>query len=328
MQQMNRRALIVATCLLGATGLYAQGLARDSAEIERDLPIEPPGTGTPRRLDLAAAIRALNIPSVSVALIDGGTLDWARVFGRGATADTLYQAASLSKLVTAVAALRLVEQARLALDRDVNEQLTGWRLPDSPLTRGHPVTLRGLLSMTAGIGVPGYVGYAPEQPLPDLVQILDGAPPANSPPVRVESVPGARYAYSGGGYEIVQALIETVTGRSFEGDAGTRPPTARHVPQVQPLPPALVGRAAEGHDASGAPLPGGWRVVPELAAGGLWSTPTDLAKLLIAIARAFRGERPAFLGQATARAMLTRQSVGPYGLGGAVATARVRTSSS
>lgn len=163
MQQMNRRALIVATCLLGATGLYAQGLARDSAEIERDLPIEPPGTGTPRRLDLAAAIRALNIPSVSVALIDGGTLDWARVFGRGATADTLYQAASLSKLVTAVAALRLVEQGRLALDRDVNEQLTGWRL------RGHPVTLRGLLSMTAGIGVPGYVGYAPEQPLPDLV---------------------------------------------------------------------------------------------------------------------------------------------------------------
>ncbi|HEX5847099.1 MAG TPA: hypothetical protein VFY53_12740 [Rhodoplanes sp.] len=69
MQQMNRRALIVATCLPGATGLYAQGLARDSAEIERDLPIEPPGTGTPRRLDLAAAIRALNIPSVSVALI-------------------------------------------------------------------------------------------------------------------------------------------------------------------------------------------------------------------------------------------------------------------
>ncbi|MGZ8330013.1 MAG: serine hydrolase domain-containing protein [Rhodoplanes sp.] len=175
--------------------------------------------------------------------------------------------------------------------------------------------------MTAGIGVPGYVGYAPEQPLPDLVQILDGAPPANSPPVRVESVPGARYAYSGGGYEIVQALIETVTGRSFEAAMQKlvlQPLGMSHSMFVQPLPPALVGRAAEGHDASGAPLPGGWRVVPELAAGGLWSTPTDLAKLLIAIARAFRGERPAFLGQATARAMLTRQSVGPYGLGGAV----------
>ena len=108
MQPMNRRALIVATCLLGATDLYAQGLARDSAEIERDLPIELPGRAR-----------------------------------RGATADALYQAASLSKLVTAVAALRLVEQGGLALDRDVNEQLAGWRLPDSALTRGHPVPCGG-----------------------------------------------------------------------------------------------------------------------------------------------------------------------------------------
>lgn len=320
-QPLNRRAFFVATCLLGATSLYAQGLARDSAEIERDLPIEPPGAGAPQRLDLAAAMQALNIPSVSVALIDGGMLAWARAFGRGATADTLYQAASLSKLVTAVAALRLVDQGRLSLDRDVNDQLTAWRLPASGLTRGHPVTLRGLLSMTAGIGVPGYIGYAPGEPLPGLVQILEGAPPANSPPVRVESVPGVRYAYSGGGYEIVQALIETVTGRAFEAamqDLVLLPLGMSNSMFLQPLPPALAGRAAVGHDAAGAPLPGGWRTVPELAAGGLWSTPTDLAKLLIAIARAFRGEAPAILGQATARAMLTRQGVGPYGLGGAI----------
>lgn len=119
----------------------------------------------------------------------------------------------------------------------------------------------------------------------------------------------------------MQALIETVTGRSFEAamqELVLQPLGMSHSMFVQPLPPALAGRAAEGHDASGAPLPGGWRVVPELAAGGLWSTPTDLAKLLIAIARAFRGELPAFLSEATARAMLTRQSVGPYGLGGAV----------
>ena len=128
---------------------------------------------------------------------------------RGKAADTLYQAASLSKLVIAVAALRLVEQDRLALDRNIDDELTTWRLPDSAFTRGHSVTLRGLLSMTGGIGVPGYIGYAPGQPLPNLIQILDGAPPANSPPVRVEYAPGTRYAYSGGGYEIVQALIET-----------------------------------------------------------------------------------------------------------------------
>jgi len=153
--------------------------------IAHGLVIAPPG-GAPQQLDLPAAMQALHVPSVSVAVIEKGRLGWARAFGTGATAGTLYQAASLSKLVTAVAALRLVEQGRLALDRNVNDELAAWHLPDSTLTRGHPVTLRGLLSMAGGVGVPGYIGYAPGQPLPKLAQILDGAPPANSPPVRIE----------------------------------------------------------------------------------------------------------------------------------------------
>ena len=314
-------AVILAACFAGATSLCAQNSPPEASDIAHGLIVAPPG-GAPRQLDLPAAMQALHIPSVSVAVIERGRLDWARAFGTGATADTLYQAASLSKLVTAVAALRLVEQGRLALDRNVNDELTAWRLPDSALTRGHPVTLRGLLSMTGGVGVPGYIGYAPEQPLPNLIQILDGAPPANSPPVRVEYVPGTRYAYSGGGYEIVQALIETATRRSFAEamqELIFRPLGMTNSTFVQPLPPALARKAAEGHDASGAPLPGGWRVVPELAAGGLWSTPTDLAKLLIAIANAFQGKSTTFLSPAMARTMVTRQGGGPYGLGGAVA---------
>jgi CubicO group peptidase (beta-lactamase class C family) len=69
--------------------------------------------------------------------------------------------------------------------------------------------------MTAGIGVPSYLGYQPGSPLPTLAQILNGTPPAKSPPVRVERIPGSAYVYSGGGYEIVQALIEDVTRLSF-----------------------------------------------------------------------------------------------------------------
>ena len=99
---------------------------------------------------------------------------------------------------------------------DVNDYLTGWRVPENDFTRDHPVTLRQLLSMTAGIGVPGYLGYEPGQKLPTLQQILDGTPPANSPPVRVEAIPGSRYAYSGGGYEIVHALIEATTKMKFQ----------------------------------------------------------------------------------------------------------------
>jgi CubicO group peptidase (beta-lactamase class C family) len=289
-------------------------------EIETGLEIELPGSKIRRTLDLPSALELLKVPSVSVALIDGERLAWAHAWG-AATPDTLYQAASLSKLVTAVAALRLVEAGRLGLDRNVNDDLGIWRAPDNSVTAGHPVTLRGLLSMTAGIGVPGYVGYAPGSPLPDLQQILNGTPPALSAPVRVVAVPGSRYAYSGGGYEIVQALIEAKTGVSFEAalrDLVLRPAGMQHSTFAQPLPASLALQAATGHYGDGRELPGGWRVVPELAAGGLWSTPRDLANLLIEIARAYRGAGSVLLRHETAVEMLTRQNGGPYGLGGSV----------
>ena len=158
--------------LLAAASLCAATSARLNAqpieELQRSLRILPPGAAAAQTLDLTEALRFLHIPSVSVALIEDGKLSWSRTFGTTAT-DRLYQAASLSKLVSAVAALRLVERGALDLDRDVNDDLTDWRVPENDLTRGHPVTLRGLLSMTAGIGVPGYPGYEPDAPLPNSV---------------------------------------------------------------------------------------------------------------------------------------------------------------
>lgn len=312
--------VIAAGAAARRTAAAGEGSDGDPLQIGRDLTIVDPNTGRVERLDIGEALRTLKIPSVSIALIERDELIWRGVRGNGATR-ALYQAASLSKLVTAVAALRLVRQGRLALDRDVDAELVSWHLPASDLTRGHPVTLRGLLSMIGGIGVPGYRGYAPGSPLPSLKQILDGVPPANSLPVRVEYVPGSRYAYSGGGYEIVQALIEDATRRPFAEamqDLVLRPAGMSDSFFDQPLPPALAARAATGHRADGAELPGGWRVMPELAAAGLWSTPTDLAKLLIAIARAFRGGDTRLLARRIATDMLTRQNGGPYGLGGAI----------
>ena len=200
--------------------------------MQRDLEIVLPGAAAGQKLDLAAAMGTLHVGAVDIALIERGRIAWSRHFGQAAS-NTIYQAASLSKLVTAVAALRLVERGVLDLDRNVNDDLIEWRLPDSDLTRGHAVTLRGLLSMTAGIGVPGYLGYAPGEPLPNLRQILDGTPPANSPPVRVEAIPGSRYAYSGGGYEIVQALIEAKTKQRFQDAIENSPVrTGRHDQQL------------------------------------------------------------------------------------------------
>ncbi|MGE3284440.1 MAG: serine hydrolase domain-containing protein [Alphaproteobacteria bacterium] len=183
--------------------------------------------------------------------------------------------------------------------------------------------------MTGGIGVPGYFGYESGSPLPSLVlpslvQILDGAPSANSPPVRVEYIPGSRFFYSGGGYEIVQAIIEDVTQRSFDAaieELVFRPLGMADSRFIQPLPMDVADRAATGHRADGSELPGGWRVVPELAAGGLWSTASDMAKLLVDIGQACRGEGGTLLSHEMALAMLTRQNGGSYGLGAAVAGA-------
>ena len=289
--------------------------------LQHGLDIRAPDGVSAQNVDLAEAMGKLHIPSVDVALIDKGKLAWSHVFGT-APGNAIYQAASLSKLVTAVAALRLVDRGALHLDRNVNDDLSGWRVPENDLTRDHPVTLRALLSMTAGIGVPGYLGYAPGQKLPTLQQILNGVPPANSPPVRVEATPGSRYAYSGGGFEIVQALIEAATKMDFQDalqDLLLRPAAMENSYFLQPLPGELARRAATGHDANGNALPGGWRIVPELAAGGLWSSATDLAHLLIALERAYWGEGGAVLSRPTARAMMTQQNGGPYGLGAAVA---------
>ncbi|HYZ63071.1 MAG TPA: serine hydrolase domain-containing protein [Acetobacteraceae bacterium] len=301
-----------------------RGPSADLSPLERDLTIVRPDTGAPvaAQVTLAEALRTLNIPSVGIALIEAGELAWARAHGAGTSTGTLYQAASLSKTVAAVAALCLVQQKRLDLDTDVNARLTSWHIPRGNPDSGGPVTLRGLLSMTGGIGVPGYLGYPPGAPLPNLVQILDGTPPANSPPVRIEYAPGSRYAYSGGGYEIVQALVEDAAGQPFADALQAlvlRPAGMTASLFAQPLPTVLASQAAPGHDAAGTALAGGWRVFPELAAAGLWSVPTDLGRLLVQIMRAYGGAAGAVLEPWAARAMLTRQNGGPYGLGAAVA---------
>jgi CubicO group peptidase (beta-lactamase class C family) len=273
-------------------------------------------------VSLDEAMSILNVPSVSLALIDADKIAFARAYGDGATPETLFQAASLSKFVTAVGAMRLVDAKQIGVDTDVATRLTSWRIPDNDFDKRHPVTLRGLLSMTGGINVPGFPGYAVGQPIPDLKQILDGMPPATTPPVTVVAEPGSQYEYSGGGYEIVEALVQDIGHAPFPeimDDLVLEPAGMTRSSFEQPLPESRAAEAAPGHFQDGKELPGRWRIVPEHAAGGLWSTPTDLANLLILVGRAWRGESRLFLAPETARDMFTRQNGGPYGLGAAIA---------
>jgi CubicO group peptidase (beta-lactamase class C family) len=222
---------------------------------------------------------------------------------------TLFQAASISKPVAAVGMFRLAERGEVQLDADVNTMLRSWKVPPSPFTTTEKVTLRRIVSHMAGLTLHGFAGYPVGAPLPSLVQIVDGQPPANSAPVRVDAVPGARESYSGGGVTVMQLLLEDVSGTPFAALMDTlvlQPADMEHSTFAQPLPDWLAGRAASGYRGDGTPVPGRWRVHPEQAAAGLWTTPTDLARFLLAVGRSYRGESGGLVTRTTARQMLTR----------------------
>lgn len=312
-------------CLLLATLLalflpIGAAMAAEPGAIERDLTVSV--QDGEKRVSLDEALKLLNVPSASVALIDEGRIAFARAYGKDALPDTLYQAASLSKFVAAIGAMRLVENGTLKLDEDVNDRLTSWKVPSNSFDATHRVTLRGLLSMTAGIGVPGFLGYRAGAPLPTLKQILEGTPPANSPAVTVIAVPGSAYHYSGGGYEIAEALMRDVTGKPFPQlmrEIVLDPMDMTDSSFDQPPAGALMARATSGHFGDGKELPGRSHLFPEHAAAGLWSTPTDLAKLLVQLAHTWQGFSSIFLHRQTLQEILTPQNGGPYGLGAAIA---------
>jgi CubicO group peptidase (beta-lactamase class C family) len=245
------------------------------------------------------------VPAASIALAvdsDEVTSSW------GVEPGALFQAASISKPVAALVALRLVAQDKLSLDADVNEYLTSWRLPGE--AGDLPVTIRHLLCHAGALTVHGVPGYDRGQPLPSLAEILDGLPPANTPPVRREGVPGRVHQYSGGGYVLLQQLLEDVTGRPFAdlaaelvlGPAGMTAAT-----YAQPDPSAAATAHLQGQ-------PVDWRVHPEHATAGLWCTPADLVRFAQVIQAAVAGDAGALLPRQLALEMVTPQ-VGGWGLG-------------
>ena len=292
--------------------------AKRIQRIENGLPILSSGGEGPRlALTLQKLMELYKIPGVSVAVIDNFKIAWAKGYGvteagtsNPVTPRTLFQAGSVSKPVAAVGALSLVEQGELSLDEDVNEKLTSWKVPDNDFTKEHKVTLRRLLSHSAGLTVHGFPGYAVDEPVPTLVQILDGQEPANTEPVRVALVPGTQWSYSGGGTSVAQQLMIDVTGKSFPQlmrEAVFDKAGMDDSSYEQPLPPERSQAAASGTFWNGEVVPGKWHIYPEMAAAGLWTTPSDLAKFAIDIALSREGKSNRVLSQAMTREMLTTQ---------------------
>jgi len=265
-----------------------------------------------------------HVPGLSIAVVHQGRTDWAKGYGvlkngkpeRVDTA-TLFQAASISKPVSAAAALRMVEMDMLALDEDVNIKLLSWKVPTNEFTRSRPVTLRRLLSHSAGLTMHGVPEFWAEDEPPTLVQILDGSCSATADSVRPVYQPGTRFQFSGGGYVILQVLMTDVSHRDFASLADElvlRPAGMFSSTFEQPLPDELRPHAAVGHLANGVPLKGSWHTLPEQAAGGLWTTPRDLATFMIELWRSYHGRSNKLLSQKLAREMLTKQ-IEDFGLG-------------
>ena len=281
-------------------------------------------------LTLEEVMERFGVPGISVAVIHDFEVHWAKGYGiadveTGAAVDaeTLFQAASISKPVTAMAAMVAVQDGRFSLDDDVNEVLTSWQLDGGGFTDGRPVTPRLLFSHTAGLGDGhGFPGYDPGVPRPTAVQILDGDDPSNVEAVTMVRPPLTAMHYSGGGTTIMQLALTDVFGESFPElmrKSVLEPVGMTTSTFAQPLPPDRDANAARAHAGGRALGDAKWHVYSAMAAAGLWTNARDLARFAIEVQKAARGDPDRVITSASAAEMLSPVGVGSYAVGFSIA---------
>lgn len=272
-----------------------------------------------KKMKLSERMPYYMVPGISVAVIDKFQVEWAKGYGvkeRGSsdsvTSETLFQAGDISQPAAALAALIFVEKGRLDFDSDVNKFLSSWKIPENKLTRESKATLRKLLNHSAGLAPVEFKGYAEGESLPSLLQILKGEKPANSPALSVSFAPGSRQQHSESGYAVLQQLLIDLGGKPFPAimeEAVFRPLEMAHSSYEYPLPSGLGENVSTGHGRDGEPVEGKWRIYPEAAAAGLWTTPSDLALFALEITKTGRGESQKVISPRLAREMLTPQFI-------------------
>lgn len=308
------------------SSVYAQALDADDPRIvafeHNVIAISEIGQENPSFHTIEERLAFHGVPGAAVAIIDDGAVVWSKGYGvlqtgddTGVNPETLFSAGSVSKMINAALILRLVDEGILDLDADIRAYLGDWAWSETPFSQGHAVTLRQILSHTAGFNVHGFADFQPEEALPTTLQILNGEAPAKNDQITVTFTPGDHMEYSGGGIMVSQHIVEHVTGLSYEEAAHryvftplgmTRSTFANPLPQVTP-------NVAKAHNGQGEPqaLPRGWESMPELAASGLWTDSEDLSAFVLALLDPQSG----FLRDTTLRDMLSRQARSWHGLG-------------
>ncbi|MCG8467347.1 MAG: serine hydrolase [Gemmatimonadetes bacterium] len=277
-------------------------------------------------LTIDELLEELGLPGASVAVIKDFAVHWEKGYGvgdveTGAPVDheTMFQAASISKPVTAMAVLRAVQDGLFTLDTDINDILTSWQLDGGGFTENRPVTPRGLHSHTSGLGDGfGYPGYEPDGPIPTPVQTLDGEGGSNTREVFMEREPGTFAEYSGGGITVMQVALSDARGAPFPEvmrRSVLEPIGMTRSSFEQPISPANDRNAARGHDRDGEAMGPKWHVYPEMAAAGLWTTAGDLARFAIEVQKTAAGESARVLDRAHVQEMLSPVGVGDFAVG-------------
>ncbi len=280
--------------------------------------------GHEEQFALTERMEHYKVPGVSIAFFDAGEIQWVRTYGYSDASantpvlpETMFQAASISKPVAASGMLAMVEAGQLDLDADVNAYLTDWKIPETKFTEEKKVTLRGLVTHSAGMTIHGFPGYARGVDWPTTIDVLNGSQPANTGAIRPDTMPGTIWRYSGGGYTVMQKAVSDVSGLAFseymEREVLKKVGMTNSTYE-QPLPEKWHAQASRAHNGLGAVIEGDWHSYPEMAAAGLWTTPTDLAKFAIAIQNAYDGKENHFLSRKSVRAMLTPH-LNDWGLG-------------
>lgn len=257
-----------------------------------------------------------DVPGLSIAVIKDNKIEWAKSYGvkeKGTTdivtLNTMFQAASMSKPITGIVAVKLAEQGKIDLYKSVNEQLSSWQIPENEFTEKTAVTPELLLMHLGGINVHGFHGYSASDTIPTIIDILNGTSPANSEPMEVVFEPGTKWEYSGGGYTILQLLMEDVSGKPFPqlmkeslfDPLGIKNSTFSHN-----LSKSEEESIAKAYKYDGSMVDGGYNIYPEKAAAGLWCTPSDYAKMVIEIQKAYFGQSDKIVSQKAAETLVTR----------------------
>lgn len=275
------------------------------------------------RFSIAERMRKYKVPSVSVAVINNGKIEWVKSYGfsdvehqRKASPETMYQVASISKSVNALAIMRLVQEGKLSLDQDIRSYLKTWAFPDNNLSTGKPVTLRQLLSHTAGLSVHGFIGIPLGDSIPSINQILNGQRPANNEPVVPIFSPGERFEYSGGGSTVIRKILDDQFSQNYDSLLHLLvldPLQMRSSSFSQPLLPSFSNFAL-GYDQQMQVLKSRYYLYPEQAAGGLWSTASDIARFVIAIQKMLNAKSAVPVSTPYAKEML-KPVMNSYALG-------------